>query len=407
MEIDELVKAVQTLNAEDAFRARLTLDNWRTIAPYLARYDIRAGDLLIKQGDADRSMYFLEQGSCRSSCPAATGQQQDRDPARRRHRRRAGAVRRHAAHGQRRSDDAMRCLGAARPAAGRARAALARARARAAARRRRRHGDAHARTLAKHSAGDLSGRRVRPAPAAPLLARASGSGDPERTSVSPAASADRIARLQRRAPVAGAATRPCTPRSCERLLAERAACAARRRRQGDAGSRACVELLDGVVVGAVEVAAQQAVARVALLAARGGSRAASARPPAPARGLPASASPRSLPARPRSRPRRAALEVGVVDGAHDHRHLRRVRLHEVQHLQRRGRVVIADHDRAGARQAGGHQALQARGVAEDDALAGRRSLAHAVGVEVERDVADASRRRACAPGSGRSGRSRR
>ena len=31
--IDELVKAVQTLNADDAFRARLTLDNWRTIAP--------------------------------------------------------------------------------------------------------------------------------------------------------------------------------------------------------------------------------------------------------------------------------------------------------------------------------------------------------------------------------------
>ena len=63
MEIDELVHAVQSLNAEDAFRARLTLDNWRTIAPYLARYDIRAGDMLIRQGDADRSMYFLGQGS--------------------------------------------------------------------------------------------------------------------------------------------------------------------------------------------------------------------------------------------------------------------------------------------------------------------------------------------------------
>ena len=63
MDIDELVKAVQTLNADDAFRARLTLDNWRTIAPYLARYEIRPGDLLIKQGDADRSMYFLAQGS--------------------------------------------------------------------------------------------------------------------------------------------------------------------------------------------------------------------------------------------------------------------------------------------------------------------------------------------------------
>lgn len=63
MEIDELVKAIQTLNAEDAFRARLSFENWRTIAPYLARYEIRTGDLLIKQGDADRSMYFIAQGS--------------------------------------------------------------------------------------------------------------------------------------------------------------------------------------------------------------------------------------------------------------------------------------------------------------------------------------------------------
>ena len=33
------------------------------IAPYLTRHDIRAGDLLIKQGDTDRTMYFLGQGS--------------------------------------------------------------------------------------------------------------------------------------------------------------------------------------------------------------------------------------------------------------------------------------------------------------------------------------------------------
>ena len=63
MEIDELVQAIQTLNAEDAFRARLSLEQWRNIAPYLTRHEIRAGDLLIKQGDADRTMYFLAQGS--------------------------------------------------------------------------------------------------------------------------------------------------------------------------------------------------------------------------------------------------------------------------------------------------------------------------------------------------------
>ena len=63
MEINDLVHAMQTLNAEDAFRPRLTLDQWRVIAPYLTRHDIRAGDLLIKQGDTDRTMYFLAQGS--------------------------------------------------------------------------------------------------------------------------------------------------------------------------------------------------------------------------------------------------------------------------------------------------------------------------------------------------------
>jgi CRP/FNR family cyclic AMP-dependent transcriptional regulator len=63
MEFSDLVQAMQTLNADDAFRPRLTLDQWRVIAPYLTRHDIRAGDLLIKQGDTDRTMYFLAQGS--------------------------------------------------------------------------------------------------------------------------------------------------------------------------------------------------------------------------------------------------------------------------------------------------------------------------------------------------------
>ena len=63
MDIAQLVQAMQTLNAEDAFRARLTVDQWRIIAPYLTRHEIRAGDLLVKQGDADRTMYMLAQGS--------------------------------------------------------------------------------------------------------------------------------------------------------------------------------------------------------------------------------------------------------------------------------------------------------------------------------------------------------
>lgn len=63
MEFNDLVHAMQTLNADDAFRPRLSLDQWRIISPYLTRHDIRAGDLLIKQGDTDRTVYFLGQGS--------------------------------------------------------------------------------------------------------------------------------------------------------------------------------------------------------------------------------------------------------------------------------------------------------------------------------------------------------
>jgi CRP-like cAMP-binding protein len=63
MELNELVQAIQTLNADDAFRARLSLEQWRTVAPYLTRHEIRAGDLLVKQGDSDHSMYFLAQGT--------------------------------------------------------------------------------------------------------------------------------------------------------------------------------------------------------------------------------------------------------------------------------------------------------------------------------------------------------
>lgn len=63
MDITGLVQALQTLNADDAFRPRLTVDQWRVIAPYLTRQEIRTGELLIKQGDADRSMYLLAQGT--------------------------------------------------------------------------------------------------------------------------------------------------------------------------------------------------------------------------------------------------------------------------------------------------------------------------------------------------------
>jgi CRP-like cAMP-binding protein len=59
----ELINAVLTLNTSDAFRPRFGHEQWRMITPFLSRHEIRGGDLLLKQGDGDRTMYFLERGN--------------------------------------------------------------------------------------------------------------------------------------------------------------------------------------------------------------------------------------------------------------------------------------------------------------------------------------------------------
>ncbi len=63
MDSSELIRAIQTLHAEDAFRPRLDAQQWRTFCQYLTRHEVRSGDLLIKQGERDRAVYFLGQGS--------------------------------------------------------------------------------------------------------------------------------------------------------------------------------------------------------------------------------------------------------------------------------------------------------------------------------------------------------
>lgn len=60
---DELFQAIQSLNAEDAFRPRLDAAQWRTFLQYLTPHELRGGDLLLKQGDQDRTVYFLGQGT--------------------------------------------------------------------------------------------------------------------------------------------------------------------------------------------------------------------------------------------------------------------------------------------------------------------------------------------------------
>jgi CRP-like cAMP-binding protein len=63
MDLSALMEAVATLNAEDAFGPRLSPEAWQALGPLLTRHEVRAGELLLKQDDQDRTMYFLERGS--------------------------------------------------------------------------------------------------------------------------------------------------------------------------------------------------------------------------------------------------------------------------------------------------------------------------------------------------------
>jgi CRP-like cAMP-binding protein len=60
---EQLLHAIESLNAADAFRPRLDAAQWRNFLQYLTSHDIRAGELLVKQGELDRTVYFLGQGS--------------------------------------------------------------------------------------------------------------------------------------------------------------------------------------------------------------------------------------------------------------------------------------------------------------------------------------------------------
>jgi len=63
MDIHDLNSAVQSLNTPDAFKPRLTAEQWRAFQTYLTRHEVRSGDLLVKQDEHDRTMYLLERGN--------------------------------------------------------------------------------------------------------------------------------------------------------------------------------------------------------------------------------------------------------------------------------------------------------------------------------------------------------
>jgi CRP/FNR family transcriptional regulator, cyclic AMP receptor protein len=62
MNIEPLIAAVEGLVADDAFRPQLSLAHWQTLARRMRRFELEPGQVLIPQGDTQRTAYLLEQG---------------------------------------------------------------------------------------------------------------------------------------------------------------------------------------------------------------------------------------------------------------------------------------------------------------------------------------------------------
>jgi CRP-like cAMP-binding protein len=62
MDAGELIHTIQSLRDGDAFRPRLDPSQWRILCGYLVQQQIRSGTVVIRQGEVDRSAYFLGSG---------------------------------------------------------------------------------------------------------------------------------------------------------------------------------------------------------------------------------------------------------------------------------------------------------------------------------------------------------
>jgi CRP/FNR family cyclic AMP-dependent transcriptional regulator len=62
MNVQQLMDAVGQLDSHDALQCKLTLDEWKALAPYLSVRFLRAGEALMHEGDNERELYILADG---------------------------------------------------------------------------------------------------------------------------------------------------------------------------------------------------------------------------------------------------------------------------------------------------------------------------------------------------------
>lgn len=62
MNVEQLVTAIGALDATDALQCKLTLQEWKSLAPYLSIRFLKVGDPLMQEGDTDREVFILADG---------------------------------------------------------------------------------------------------------------------------------------------------------------------------------------------------------------------------------------------------------------------------------------------------------------------------------------------------------
>ncbi|MES3004453.1 MAG: cyclic nucleotide-binding domain-containing protein [Pseudomonadota bacterium] len=67
MNIEQMVSAIGALNTKDALQCKLTLQEWKSLAPYLSMRFLKPGDTLMHEGDSDREVFILADGELQVS----------------------------------------------------------------------------------------------------------------------------------------------------------------------------------------------------------------------------------------------------------------------------------------------------------------------------------------------------
>ncbi len=62
MKVEQLVAAIGALDAKDALQCKLTLQEWKSLAPYLSIRFLKIGDPLMHEGDSEREVFILADG---------------------------------------------------------------------------------------------------------------------------------------------------------------------------------------------------------------------------------------------------------------------------------------------------------------------------------------------------------